>query len=278
MCFSATASFTASAVLGATGAIALTNVKQKRDTFLATIPVLFAVQQFIEGLVWLTLGQGLLTESLAYGFLFFAFLLWPVYIPLAVWAHERNPVRKCLLRYLIFFGSIGSFYLLTVLFTQSLGVELSGSSLCYKIDAPFEVPGIILYVSVTVGALVLSTSRFIQWFGALTLLSASAAWFFYERTFTSVWCFFAAILSLLLVIYFIRPNHASMRKLLYLLGALIVLILLAWGVLSLVSPTQEVEPLEEVVQETTTVEIEIPDVNPAAGTNPFGDSYKNPFE
>lgn len=207
MCFSATASFAASAVLGTTGIVALSAVKDKRDYFIAAVPVLFAVQQFIEGLVWVTLGQGLLTESLAYGFLFFAFLLWPVYIPLAVWAHERNPSRKCLLRYLIFFGSLGSFYLLVVLFTQSLGVELAGNSLCYKINAPFEVPRIILYVSVTIGALLMSTSRLIQWFGALSLLSAAFAWFAYEKAFTSVWCFFAAALSLLIAFrFFLRKK------------------------------------------------------------------------
>lgn len=206
MCFSATASFAASAVLGTTGIVALSTVKDRRDYFIAAVPVLFAVQQFIEGLVWVTLGQGLLTESLAYGFLFFAFLLWPVYIPLAVWAHERNPRRKCLLRYLIFFGSLGSFYLLVVLFTQSLGVEVAGNSLCYKINAPFEVPGIILYVSVTIGALLMSSSRVIQWFGALSLLSAAFAWFAYEKAFTSVWCFFAAVLSFLIAIYFYRGH------------------------------------------------------------------------
>jgi len=201
MCFSATASFAASAVLGATGVAALSTVKDRRDYFIAAVPVLFAVQQFIEGLVWLTLGRGILTESLAYGFLFFAFLLWPVYIPLAVWAHERNPSRRCLLRYLIFFGSMGSFYLLVVLFTQSLGVEQAGNSICYKLHAPFEVPGILLYVSVTAGALLMSTTPFIQWFGALSLLSAALAWFAYEEVFTSVWCFFAAVLSLLIAGY-----------------------------------------------------------------------------
>lgn len=213
MCFSATASFAASAVLGTTGVAALTTVKDKRDYFIAAVPVLFAVQQFIEGLVWLTLGRGLLTESLAYGFLFFAFLLWPVYIPLSVWSHERNPSRKCMLRYLIFFGSIGSFFLLIVLFTQTLGVELAGNSICYKIDAPFEVAGVILYISVTVGALLMSTSPFIQWFGALTLLSASLAWFAYEKAFTSVWCFFAAVLSFLIVIYlFVRHTIYEKKK------------------------------------------------------------------
>ena len=69
-----------------------------------------------------------------------------------------------------------------------------------------------------------------------------------------------------------------MRKLLLLFGALIVLILLAWGVLSLVSfPDEALQP-EEVPEAESSVEVEIPDVNPTSGTNPFEDSYKNPFE
>jgi hypothetical protein len=205
MCFSATASFAASAVLGGAGVVAISRVKDKRDYFIATVPLIFAVQQFLEGLVWLTMGQGILTESLAYGFLFFAFLLWPVYIPLAVWVHERDAQRKCLLRYLAIFGSMGAFYLLVVLFTQTLGVSLEQNHIEYGIDAPFQTAGIILYVAVTTGALLLSSSRFIQWFGALSLLSAGAAWYWYETAFTSVWCFFAAGLSLI-ILSFLRKH------------------------------------------------------------------------
>lgn len=212
MCFSATASFATSALLGSTGVVALSQVKDKRDYMIATVPVLFAVQQFIEGMVWLNLGQGLLTESLAYGFLFFAFLLWPVYIPLAVWTHERDPGRKCKLRYLVIFGSVGAFSLLVLLFTQTLDVNIAGRSIDYSIDVPYEIPGITLYVSVTIGALLMSSSRFIRWFGALTLLSATIAWLFYEQAFTSVWCFFAALLSLSIVGYLLVVVQKSLRK------------------------------------------------------------------
>lgn len=209
MCFSATASFATSALLGTSGVVALARVKDKRDYMIVTVPLLFAVQQFIEGLVWLNIGQGLLTESLAYGFLFFAFLLWPVYIPLAVWAHERAPSRKCMLRYLVIFGSIGSFYLLVALFTQTLGVGIAGRSIDYRISAPLEVHGIILYVSVTMGALLISTSPFIRWFGALTLASAAVAWVVYQQAFTSVWCFFAAVLSFLIVGYLLAKKKIA---------------------------------------------------------------------
>lgn len=56
MCFSATASFTASAVLGITGIATLRQVKFKSLIFLACLPLLFAIQQFNEGLIWLYFG------------------------------------------------------------------------------------------------------------------------------------------------------------------------------------------------------------------------------
>jgi len=202
MCFSATASFTASAVLGAVGIASLKQVKRKEDYFLAAIPFLFAIQQFFEGLIWLFPDRGLTTLIFGYVFLFFAFLLWPTYFPLATWAHETDPKRRCMLRSMIFFGAFGTFYLLVTLLTQSLVVQIIDRHVCYLVDVPYYVSGVILYVSVTIGSLFLSSKRFLQLFGLLVLFSAVISWVFYEQAFTSVWCFFAALLSFLLYFYF----------------------------------------------------------------------------
>lgn len=85
-----------------------------------------------------------------------------------------------------------------------------------------------------------------------------------------------------------------MRKTVLILSSLIALVLLAWFVLSRVSspePVEEAGEEEVVLEEEATaaveepvsepenpIEGEIPDVNPAANTNPFGGAYKNPFE
>ncbi len=53
MCFSAQASFGASAVLGIMGIYALRKAKQQ-ERFLAMVPLLFAIQQACEGIVWVT--------------------------------------------------------------------------------------------------------------------------------------------------------------------------------------------------------------------------------
>jgi hypothetical protein len=49
MCFSATANFVGSGVLGAVGIVTLTKVKHRRELLFAALPALFAVHQFIEG-------------------------------------------------------------------------------------------------------------------------------------------------------------------------------------------------------------------------------------
>ena len=51
MCFSATANFVGSGVVGAVGVVTLTKVKHRRELLFAALPVLFAVHQFIEGFV-----------------------------------------------------------------------------------------------------------------------------------------------------------------------------------------------------------------------------------
>jgi len=56
MCFSATASFVASGVIGSIGLATLRHVREPRTLLFAAVPMLFAVHQFTEGFVWLGLN------------------------------------------------------------------------------------------------------------------------------------------------------------------------------------------------------------------------------
>ena len=62
MCFSATANFVGSGILGAVGVVTLTKVKHRRELLFAALPTLFAVHQFIEGFVWLGLDGTLSSQ------------------------------------------------------------------------------------------------------------------------------------------------------------------------------------------------------------------------
>ena len=55
ICFGPVASFTASGLLTSIGALILRNVQKKRELLFAAFPAIFALQQFIEGVLWLLL-------------------------------------------------------------------------------------------------------------------------------------------------------------------------------------------------------------------------------
>lgn len=211
MCFSATASFTASAVLTAVGVQTVRKVKQREDRFLAALPLMFGIQQFFEGLVWILPSSSWISLLAAYGFLFFAFVVWPFYLPFSVFMGERVTERKQILRVFIIIGLVGSAYAIMNLAFLPLGVQQVANSIQYCLPVP-EVPVLMIaYVLVTVGSLLLSSRLFIQLFGIVCGLSAWISWYFYTNSFTSVWCFFSAVLSLMLFFYFVPIKFGKKR-------------------------------------------------------------------
>lgn len=198
MCFSATASFAASAGLAAIGAASYRAAPAKRK-FLAAIPLLFAVQQAMEGIQWLSAGAGKSNLGAAYVFLFFAFLVWPVFIPSSVFVLDEK--RKKILRWFIVVGAGVSLALLALLATEPLTVRVWKHSIWYDVYAPFGASAILLYVAVVCGAMLVSSNRMIRFGGILAMISAGVSAFFFFETFTSVWCFFAAILSSLVYLF-----------------------------------------------------------------------------
>jgi len=197
MCFSAGASFVASGALGGAGLVTIS--KTKRFRAIALIPVLFSVQQFTEGLQWLSPHPSQLSLVLGYIFLFFAYLFWPIYIPFAARSVEPSPKRRKLLFGFIIAGSIITAYLLAALLTQPLSVSLMERSVDYQLYLPLRATGLVWYLIVVCGSLFLSSHRFLKLFGALALFMALVSYIIFLQTFTSVWCFFGAVLSLFLV-------------------------------------------------------------------------------
>jgi hypothetical protein len=70
-----------------------------------------------------------------------------------------------------------------------------------------------LYLLSTTVTLLLSSHRTVKLFGALSLLSFGAAYYFYATWFISVWCFFAALLSAVVCLHFLpRPALAGLES------------------------------------------------------------------
>jgi len=207
MCFSAPVSFITSGVLAVTGVAAMRKAGKTPLRWYAAIPLLFSAQHLIEGLQWLADKPSACSTVLGYGFLLFAFLLWPVYFPFAAHKIETDPGRRRLLRGLTWFGLAGSLSLLAVLLIRPLTVAVAGNSMDYRVVVPFDVMGVVLYVIATCGPGLASTRPGTRLFAGAVFLSFMVSILFYEFAFTSVWCFFAAALSVLVYLDVCRPMN-----------------------------------------------------------------------
>ena len=118
MCFSATANFVGSGVLGAVGVVTLTHVKHRREFLFAALPTLFAIHQFIEGFVWLGL-DGILSPAVAHdmgaAFMLYAQGLLPFLLPLSVLLFEPDKKSRRRMLPFLMLGGATTLYILWAL-------------------------------------------------------------------------------------------------------------------------------------------------------------------
>ena len=215
MCFSATASFAAGSVLTATGIVSLKQTKKKNLLPFASIPLLFGIQQLCEGFVWLSLKWSLplLNTFASYGFVFFSHILWPIFTPLAVALAEPIAWRKKLILICFFIGiTVSCFSLFSIIFSP-IQSQITCNSIRYNFSAIMQTPfsiNILLYFVATCMGCLLSSHRLIKLFGFSVVAFLMLSYYFYTVTFVSVWCFFSAILSLI-VLFFIKEQNSPMK-------------------------------------------------------------------
>ncbi len=207
MCFSATASFTASALLVPTGIYALKIAWQQDRTYLplAAMPLMFGVQQALEGGLWLGLAAndpGLKTVG-SLGFLLFSHGVWLGWVPLVAWSQEPQGPRRRIMGAVALLGAIYGLLLYVPLLLDSgrWAVETVDGSIYYRLHLIFGpwlpgVPASLIYGAIVLLPLLIASSRPIQGFGVLLALSMVSAQWLFSHAFISVWCFFAALLSL----------------------------------------------------------------------------------
>lgn len=212
MCFSATASFTAGAVLIGIGVLTLRRVNRPREVVLAAIPILFAIQQLIEGVIWLSFQHDVprLNTSMTDLYSFFSHVLWPIYVPLAVLLIEPLPSRRRVLAVFAVGGiGVGAF-LLYMLFAFPPISRITGHHIEYVMPHFFAGPVMTVYLLSTTISPIVSSHRMVKVFGVLAALAFGAAYYFYATWFISVWCLFAALLSAVIYVHFaIRGTGAG---------------------------------------------------------------------
>jgi hypothetical protein len=167
------------------------------------IPLLFGIQQLAEGVIWLTFRTDapLLQQTMTYVYSAFSHVLWPIYVPVAMGVLEAVRWRRRVFFAFEGAGILVGLYLLYFIVTRPVVAEVASGHIVYVSPHFYLAPVMVLYLAATCVSCFFSSHGFVKLFGVLALLSFAAAYFVHVGALVSIWCFFAAILSVLIYLH-----------------------------------------------------------------------------
>jgi hypothetical protein len=209
VCFSAAANFTGSGVLGAIGVMTLTRVKHRRELLFASLPTLFAIHQFTEGFVWLGLDGVLspgVTHAMSAAFMLYAQGLLPFLLPLSVLLFEPDARSRRRMLPFLAVGCLTGLYILWALAAYPTQTFIKANSIVYINPATNNTAVAVLYVIATCGSLLFSKINAMVIFGLANLAILLVVMAVKRYAFTSLWCAYAAIASVIILAYFWKSH------------------------------------------------------------------------
>lgn len=213
MCFSPTASFVSAGILATVGVATLRHVRAPRTVLFAAVPMLFAFHQFCEGLVWLGL-EGRIgklgLDHVSFLFTLYAQGLLPLLMPVAVALMEPRGWRRAVITGLVGVGAIVFAWDTYGLVFVPSRVFVDHFSIAYRNPLTGSLPISCLYILSTCGALLLSSHRVVRTYGAVNVVALTIVQIVRAYAFASVWCFYAAIMSVMIYWQF-RQNRIDVE-------------------------------------------------------------------
>jgi len=217
MCFSSEVSFGASVVITTIGVVAYKKAENTPYRLLATIPILFGIHQFLEGLVWVSSmneDYSSILQFSTYSFIVLAWVIWPFYIPFVMWKIEQNPIRKKIMLALVFCGLFVVSALSYVLIFSGVKAEIVDCSIIYNYGDE-RSPSILfsmLYVSTTVVPNLVSKVGKVWVLGMLNFVTYFVSRIYFNDRVISIWCFFAAISSIVILLIILDMNRSKAKS------------------------------------------------------------------
>ena len=218
MCFSAQVSYGSAAFLIATGTMTTFGNNTKEYRMIAAIPLLFGVQQMAEGLVWQTLGHDSASVLAQFGSLLFvsiALVVWPSWLPWSLYHVEVQENRKQILKVISYMGLAVSLLAATILLQVEVKAAVVGHSLVYTfLNFERSWPAsldFLLYDIPTMVPFFVSSSRTVKKAGYLVLIGLLTSQVINKEATTSIWCFFAALVSLYIAVSILWQNRGEAK-------------------------------------------------------------------
>lgn len=185
----------------------LREVKHWRELPFALLPTVFAVHQFLEAAVW---PNGVVSAGLAHwamrAYVFIALPLLPALVPLAILMLEPRGARLRVAPFAVL-GAVVSTYLAVVVLTEPIGVTTCPHALQYQTGIHDGYVWAVFYVVAVIGPAVLSGYRSIVVFGWANLVGLTVVAVLYLQAFASLWCIYAAVLSVLVLVHMVRRRR-----------------------------------------------------------------------
>ena len=196
------------------GAATLRATRTRAEIPFATIPLLFGIQQIVEGVLWLSFrfDAPQLNAAMTYLFSMFSHVLWPIFVPFSIGLLEDVPWRRKAIWGFLALGIFVGLYLLYVLVAFPVTTVLA-ANIVYVSPHFFKVPVMLLYLAATCVSCFFSSATIVRIFGALALFLFGLAYGFFTVALISVWCFFAAVLSSIIYAHFRFGRAAFARRL-----------------------------------------------------------------
>ena len=210
MCWSPTADAVAGAVIGSIGVVTFVSARRGRDRVLGALPLVLGAHQLVESVVWLE-TQGRVPAGVGRAavtvWAVIAFVVLPTLVPLGVlvsaWPRDigRARLTACLLIGMVVTGVFAA-----DVADQQVTATAQGHVLDYGlgINAGWLLIG--GYLLSTLGAPLLSPDRYVRWFGLAAMIGAAGCAAAWRLAFASTWCAYAAVLSVMLLVWVRRPE------------------------------------------------------------------------
>jgi hypothetical protein len=209
VCFSLEADLAVGVALVPVGILALREVRRARELPFAALPMLFAVHQLIEAVVWAGVEGGVTAaaqHAAAVAYLIIALPLLPVLVPFAVILLEPNGARLRVVPFLALGGIVASYFGAS-LASAPVGVVVHAHALVYETGIRHGALWSVPYVIAVIGASVCSGYRSIVAFGWVNLVGLSVVGVAYQDAFASLWCLYAAAASVLVLVHMVRRRR-----------------------------------------------------------------------
>ncbi|MCX5922632.1 MAG: hypothetical protein NTX86_04890 [Candidatus Dependentiae bacterium] len=222
MCFSAQASFTAAAGLAIIGFLAIYKAHTNTLRLFACTPLFFALQQALEGIVWLNLMNNntstMLHTIATYGFVFFAGIFWPVCIPSILYALETDTLRKKILLSTIASGSCVASISAYIIIMFGPVARIAEHHIAY--DQNWHHTPLVLLCLYSMYTFAVIVPFFVSSIQTMWLVGLALAIGFVVASISfwlssgSVWCFFAALISALVYKIVMQENkkHSTQKS------------------------------------------------------------------